>query len=121
MYLTPELNTLVASQLERVGELEKEMETIIPYLSPHLTGRCKGTRIRDFRKPWVTACRKAECPGMLRHDFRRIAVRNMVNLGTPERVAMSCTGRKTRSVSDRYHIVSPGDLQGVAKKLTGTI
>ena len=51
VYLTPELNTLVASQLERVGELEKEMETIIPYLSPHLTGRCKGTRIRDFWKP----------------------------------------------------------------------
>ncbi len=58
---------------------------------------------------------------MLRYNFRRIAVRNMVNLGTPERVAMSCTGRKTRSVFDRYHIVSPGDLQGVANRLTGTI
>src|SRR5262245_57886685 len=41
--------------------------------------------------------------------------------GVPERVAMTVTGHKTRSVFDRCHIVSPGDLQEVARRLTGTM
>jgi hypothetical protein len=43
----------------------------------------------------------------------------MVNMGVAERAAMQVTGHKTRSVFDRYHIVSPADLQDVARKLTG--
>ena len=90
---------------------------------PSKTGRVfDGT---NLRKSWMTACaaaglgRKIEVEGkpydpqyegLTLHDLRRSAVRNLVNAGVPERVAMKITGHKTRSVFDRYHIVSSNDV-----------
>ncbi|MGA8493330.1 MAG: site-specific integrase [Terriglobales bacterium] len=88
----------------------------------------KSGRVFDgtnLRKEWMKACAAAglgtiievegkpydpRYEGLTLHDLRRSAVRNLVNAGVPERVAMKITGHKTRAVFDRYHIVSSKDV-----------
>jgi integrase len=118
VYLTPELAQLLGEQLERIRVVERKTGRIIPFLLPYLRGRQRmGQARRDFRKAWATACQQAGVPGRLRHDFRRTAVRNIVNDGTSEKVAMLITGHKTRAVFDRYHIVAPEDLKAATARM----
>lgn len=112
IYLSPDLLEILRAQAEATRALERNKGVIIPWVF-HRNGRPIG----EFRKRWRRACRLAGVPGRLFHDLRRTAIRNLVRAGVPERVAMQISGHRTRSIFDRYNIVSEGDLKEAAAKL----
>ncbi len=110
--MTAELRALLEAQRAHTDAVQRTVEAIIPHVF-HRDGR----PILYFQKAWRNACTAAGCPGRILHDFRRTAVRDLVRAGIPERVAMQMTGHKTRSVFERYNIVSGRDLKEAATKL----
>jgi len=129
-----------ARNLYMNDDLFKEVQGIFTQrrLSCSYVFQHDGQPIRKFEKAWKAACINAgfcevlkdengnvvrtkkgkpmKAPTKLFHDTRRTAARNMVRSGIPERVAMTITGHKTRSVFDRYNIVSDQDLREAAQK-----
>lgn len=79
--------------------------------------RCNGKRVLDFRKTWENACDAAHVPGLLFHDLRRTAARNLRRAGVPETVIMKIGGWRTRSVFERYAIVSRIDIADAMARL----
>jgi len=76
-----------------------------------------GEPVRDFRGTWDALTKAAGLPGLLLHDFRRSAVRNMIRRGVPQKTAREISGHKTDAVFSRYNIVSDADIRDAARKI----
>ena len=83
----------------------------------------------SFRKAWCNACVKVglgtldrmgknknlngnygKYEGLIPHDLRRSAVRDLIRSGVPQTIAMRISGHKTDSVFRRYDITEDSDL-----------
>lgn len=96
------------------GDMAKFIE-MQPQSSEYLFAR--GAKpIRDFRESWDLACQRAGLPGLLFHDLRRTAVRNLRRAGVAETVIMKITGHRTRSVFERYNITDETDTREAGRK-----
>ena len=110
--------------------------------------RNSGKPVRDFRVTWENACvhagvgtvvcancslpkisgkRCSACKtkhskyvGLIFHDLRRTAARNPRRAGISETVIMKIGGWKTRSVFERYAIVSRTDIADAMRMLQQT-
>jgi integrase len=110
---TMSMDDEVLEILQRQKELRGKSGIVLPFVFLNANGT---DQVKRFDKSWKTACKTAEIGKRLFHDFRRSAVRNMVRAGVPERVAMTISGHKTRSVFERYNIVSEEDIKLAAQK-----
>ena len=113
--LTRPLQALLAERRQRTSDLERAQARVISLVFTWEDGR----EIRSFRRPWASAVALAGVPGRIFLDLRRRAVRHLVRSGVSETVAMRLSGHKTRSVFDRYNIVSEADLIEAARKAHG--
>jgi integrase len=110
---TVSMDDEVLEILQRQKELRGKSGTVLPNVFLNADG---SDQVKRFDKSWKTACKTTQIGRRLFHDFRRSAVRNMVRAGVPERVAMTISGHKTRSVFERYNIVSEEDIKLAAQK-----
>src|SRR5882724_1671947 len=85
----------------------------------------------NLRKAWCKACVAAglgkfeeveeksdpRYTGLIIHDLRRSAIKNLMKVGVNEKVAMKISGHKTRAVFDRYHIIDTEDVVDAMRRV----
>jgi integrase len=96
--------------------LERQRETC-PEDCVWLFHGAKKHTVDEHLNGWPEACKRAGVPGLLFHDLRRSAVRNMKKAGLQDLEAMRISGHLTRNVFDRYNIIDEDDLADAGKRL----
>jgi hypothetical protein len=83
----------------------------------------------NLRKEWAKACVAAglgvqepvdkagnrRYHGLLLHDLRRSAIKNMMKLGIQQKVARTISGHKADAVFERYNIIDETDVLAAMK------
>lgn len=102
------------------GDMERwlrSQQSSCPQGCPFVFFGIHNRSVSDHLPGWREACERVGLPGLLFHDLRRSAVRNMKRAGVQDKVAMEISGHKTRAVFERYNITDEGDIGNAADKL----
>ena len=105
------LDTAIITLLE--GETKNDESRILPLSDTlvMLLSRVKQRQGRVFpskramQEAFGKACQAAGIEGLMVHDLRRSAVRNLMNAGVQQAVAMKISGHRDASVFQRYNII----------------
>jgi len=103
---------------ELVAMLKKKFQGIGPVFE-----------IENFRREWIKACVNCglgvktdkawyQYKGLVPHNLRRSAVRNLINSGVDMATAMKITGHRTVHVFLRYNTISTGQVHEAMDKVT---
>jgi integrase len=103
---------LTSRTLQALKALPRRLATEHVFVNP-LTGK----PWQETRKMFRRACTNAKLEGFWFHDLRRSFVTNARRRGVPESVVMKLSGHKTRSVFDRYNVVSEDDLKTAVRQI----
>jgi integrase len=77
-----------------------------------------GNPLVSVRRAWNSAVKRAGYPGLLLHDMRRTACRNMVQEAKiPRALAKLISGHLTDSMFERYNIVDPEDVTSIGQDI----
>jgi integrase len=109
----PAVNLDAATITLLSGETKNDESRVLPLSDSLVTllARVKQREGRVFpskralQAAFATGCKAAGIEGLLVHDLRRSAVRNLMNAGVQQAVAMKISGHRDASVFQRYNIV----------------
>jgi len=101
---------MISGELTEIVERRKAARMTSDGMLSNLVFHREGRAVYEFRKAWASACRKAGFAGMIFHDLRRSAVRNLIRSGVSQHVAMRVSGHKSISMFRRYDVCSEDDL-----------
>jgi integrase len=76
-----------------------------------------GSHVQKFDASWKAAVKRAGYEGLLFHDLRRSAQRNMRKAGIDQSIRMKISGHKTDSMERRYNIVDIEDVKEAGKQM----
>jgi integrase len=111
--LLPSLREAFERQRNYVRKIELRERKVIPWVFV----KPNGDHLRAPRNGLASIFAKAGLPGLLPHDFRRSAVRNLNKARVDRHTAKALVGHKTDSMYARYSIVDEEMMDTAAAQL----